>query len=86
MSSTFSEKISIEVEKKQKAFTYYNLLTTESGQMPNPYDLTGWLNQEIGANKWPKLYESDIDSYFERYTEPGIRERVLSKYKVIHLR
>ena len=77
-------KISIEEEKAKKAMTYYHLLTTNMGQMPDPYDLTNWLDEGKGKHKWPKVFECDVVAYMERFTEPSfVRKRTLSDYKVI---
>ena len=76
-------KLSIEEEKQRKAFTYHCLLTTNDGTLPDPYDLSDWLNEKEGMCRWPKLFEADIDTYFARYTDPGTsRKRTLSTYKV----
>ena len=40
--------------KKEKALTYQSLLTTSSGLLPDPFEITvGWVREDKGIELWP---------------------------------
>ena len=66
-----------------KASEYRDLLLTEEGYLPDPYDLSGWLSEKEGIYLWPPTMYFDISDFLSDKA-PGdmdLKKRLMTDYK-----
>ena len=69
-------------EKKKKAALYQALLRTSEGVLQDPFELQGWLDENDGKVKWPKIFLVDMTQYLLNQNDKDMGRRILSDYEV----